>query len=312
MKHNLARGAGLLVTATFFIALVNALQKFTGARVPILEVLFFRNLLSLPAILAIAVRAKAPVRTQRFGGHVIRAVVGLTSMVMIMVAVTRLPLAEQQVFSYTQPFFLTLMAFPLLGERPARGDWAAVVVGFLGVVVVASGKAGGHVGAAVPVWVYAVALGQGAVGALTVMQIRQLLKTESSATIAFWQAILMSLFTALPLPFIWITPAGGDAIWLVAIGVLAGLAQVVQTEAFASARVSSIGPFAYSGLLWAIPIGWFVFHDAPGASTLLGGALIVGSGVWMLRHDHAAQNRANLQEAKVHLSQAKVTPTHGA
>jgi drug/metabolite transporter (DMT)-like permease len=169
-------------------------------------VLFFRNLFSLPAIMAIAARSKAPVRTKRLGGHVIRAAVGLTSMIMIMVAITRLPLAEQQVFSYTQPFFLTLMAIPLLGEKPSGGDWIAVAVGFAGVIVVASGKANGHAGAAVPAWVYAVAPGQGAVGALTVMQIRQLLKTESSATIAFWQAILMSLFTALPCPLSGIHP----------------------------------------------------------------------------------------------------------
>jgi drug/metabolite transporter (DMT)-like permease len=296
MKHNLVRGATLLMTATFLTALVNALQKFTGARVPIFEVLFFRNAFSLPAILVIAQGGKAPIRTARIGGHIIRSAVGLTSMVMIMLAVTRLPLAEQQVFSYTQPFFLTIMAYPLLGERPGRGDWVAVAVGFLGVLVVASGKITGHGGVSMPLWVYGVALGQGAVGALTVMQIRQLLKTESSATIAFWQAILMSLFTVLALPFVWETPSRADTLWMVVIGLLAGVAQVVQTAAYGSAKVSSIGPFAYSGLLWAIPIGWFTFHNAPGLATLAGGALIVGSGVWMLRHDRQRQDKARAQE----------------
>ncbi|MFT8720000.1 DMT family transporter [Acetobacter sp.] len=286
MKHDLKRGALLLVSATFFIALLNALQKLTGSTLPALEIIFFRNLFSLPFVLLIASRTKIVLRTEHFKGHLLRSVVGLISMIMVVISVTRLPLAEQQVLSYTQPLFLVLLSIPLLHEKPSLQRWIAVCIGFSGVVVVALGKGLLHGSAtAVPTWAYFIALAQGAVGALTTMQIRQLSATESSTTISLWQAILMTVMTAAPLPFIWTTPHMVDAICLVAVGAFAGISQVLQTEAFASAQVSAIGPFAYSGLLWAAIIGWLGFKEVPGVAMLVGGVLIIGSGVWMLRHD---------------------------
>ncbi|RFD19596.1 DMT family transporter [Komagataeibacter melaceti] len=296
MKHDLKRGALLLASATFFTAALNALQKLTGSTLPALEIIFFRNLFSLPFVLLIAARTTIVLRTHHFGGHLLRSVVGLVSMIMVVITVTRLPLAEQQVLSYTQPLFLVLLSIPLLHEKPSLQRWIAVSIGFSGVVVVAMGKGLLH-GAAGTVahWAYFVALAQGAVGALTTMQIRQLSATEASTTIALWQAILMTVMTALPLPFIWTTPSMTDAACLVAVGAFAGIAQVLQTEAFASAQVSAIGPFAYSGLLWAGLIGWFGFGEVPGVAMVLGGLLIIGSGVWMLRHDRPAQKQAAVE-----------------
>lgn len=219
-----------------------------------------------------------------------RSVIGLISMIMVVVSVTRLPLAEQQVLSYTQPLFLVILSIPLLHERPSLQRWIAVCIGFSGVVVVALGKGLLHgSAAAVPTWAYLVALAQGAVGALTTMQIRQLSATEASTTISLWQAILMTVMTAAPLPFIWTTPHMADALCLVSVGAFAGIAQVLQTEAFASAQVSAIGPFAYSGLLWAALIGWFGFQEIPGLAMLAGGLLIIGSGVWMLRGERPSK-----------------------
>lgn len=298
MKHDLERGAMLLVSATFFTALLNALQKLTGSSLPALEIIFFRNLFSLPFVLLIASRTQIVLRTHHFRGHVLRSVIGLISMIMVVISITRLPLAEQQVLSYTQPLFLVLLSVPLLHEKPSLQRWIAVSIGFSGVVVVALGKGllHGSVGS-VPSWAYFVALAQGAVGALTTMQIRQLSATETSTTIALWQAILMTVMTALPLPFIWTTPHLRDAICLVAVGAFAGIAQVLQTEAYASAQVSAIGPFAYSGLLWAAIIGWLGFQEIPGLAMLAGGLLIIGSGVWMLRHDRPAKRGVRKAEA---------------
>ncbi|WP_323989794.1 DMT family transporter [Nguyenibacter sp. L1] len=292
MKHDLKRGAFLLIAATLFTAMLNALQKVTGARLSVFEIIFFRNLLSLPFVMLIAARTGMTLRTSHFGGHLMRSAVGLTSMIMVVVTVTRLPLADQQVLSYTQPLFLVLLSIPLLHENPSRHRWIAVSIGFSGVVVVALGKGLLQPGpASVPGWAYAVALAQGAVGALTTMQIRQLSATESSTTIALWQAVLMTIATAIPLPFVWTTPRMDDALCLVAVGAFAGIAQILQTEAFASAQVSAIGPFAYSGLLWAALIGWFGFAEVPGIGMLSGALLIVGSGLWMLRHDRPKRRK---------------------
>ncbi|MFT8898225.1 MAG: DMT family transporter [Acetobacter sp.] len=306
MKHDLQRGAMLLVSATFFTALLNALQKLTGSTLPALEIIFFRNLFSLPFVLIIASRSTIVLRTRNFKGHVLRSVIGLISMIMVVVSVTRLPLAEQQVLSYTQPLFLVILSIPLLHERPSLQRWIAVCIGFSGVVVVALGKGLLHgSAAAVPTWAYLVALAQGAVGALTTMQIRQLSATEASTTISLWQAILMTVMTAAPLPFIWTTPHMADALCLVAVGAFAGIAQVLQTEAFASAQVSAIGPFAYSGLLWAALIGWFGFQEIPGLAMLAGGLLIIGSGVWMLRGERPSKAPVATEDVMTTVDEAR-------
>ncbi|MBS1038781.1 DMT family transporter [Gluconobacter cerinus] len=295
MKHDLKRGALLLASATFFVAALNALQKLTGTRLPALEIIFFRNLFSLPFVLLIAFRTGIVLRTHHFSGHLTRSVVGLISMIMIVITVTRLPLAEQQVLSYTQPLFLVLLSIPLLGERPSLQRWIAVLIGFSGVVVVALGKGLLNTNAtSVSTIIYLLALAQGAVGALTTMQIRQLSATEASTTISLWQAILMTLMTAAPLPFIWVTPGWQDGLYLVVVGAFAGIAQVLQTEAFASAQVSAIGPFAYTGLLWAALIGWLGFGEIPSSAMAAGAVLIIGSGVWMLRHDRATKARSTV------------------
>ena len=281
MRHDLRRGALLIVAAGLIWQLMNALVKQLGSTIPVPELMFFRNLFSLPMVLLIASRGTITLRTRRFGGHVIRASTGLMAMSLSFLAVSVLPLAEQQVLGYTQPLFITILAIPFLGEQPDRRRWLAVLVGFLGVVTVALGQ-GGLGGGSAPGWAYVAAVTQGLVSALTTLQIRQLSATESSSTITLWQAILMTGIMTCALPFVWVTPTWGQFGLLVLLGTLGGLAQVLQTEAFASAQVSALGPYTYCGLIWATIIGWTVFGDAPSLVMILGALLIVGAGLAIL------------------------------
>ncbi|MDT8354222.1 DMT family transporter [Roseomonas mucosa] len=300
MRHDLRRGALLIVAAGLIWQLMNTLVKQLGSTIPVPELMFFRNLFSLPMVLLIASRGTITLRTRRFGGHVVRASTGLVAMSLSFLAVSVLPLAEQQVLGYTQPLFITILAIPFLGEQPDRRRWLAVLVGFLGVVTVALGQ-GGLGGGSAPGWAYVAAVTQGLVSALTTLQIRQLSATESSSTITLWQAILMTGIMTCALPFVWVTPTWGQFGLLVLLGTLGGLAQVLQTEAFASAQVSALGPYTYCGLIWATIIGWTVFGDAPSLVMILGALLIVGAGLAILpgraRPGPVAEPRAKPSEA---------------
>ena len=300
MRHDLRRGALLIVSAGLIWQLMNALVKQLGTTIPVPELMFFRNLFSLPMVLLIASRGTITLRTRRFGGHVVRASTGLVAMSLSFLAVSVLPLAEQQVLGYTQPLFITILAIPFLGEQPDRRRWLAVLVGFLGVVTVALGQ-GGMGGGSASGWAYAAAVTQGLISALTTLQIRQLSATESSSTITLWQAILMTGIMTCALPFVWVTPTWGQFGLLVLLGTLGGLAQVLQTEAFASAQVSALGPYTYCGLIWATIIGWTVFGDAPSLVMILGALLIVGAGLAILpgraRPGPVAEPRAKPSEA---------------
>jgi drug/metabolite transporter (DMT)-like permease len=292
LRHDMRRGALLMLGATASFALMGVFVKMLSARYSFLELMFFRNALSLPIVLAAGLRSGALLRTRRFGGHVVRAVSGLLGMGCAFFALALLPLAEQTALNYTQPLFIILLAIPWLGERPGPARWAAVLIGFLGVLVIAAGQGAGGAGLSRDLVLgCAVGAAGGFFGALSTMLVRQLSATEASTTIVLWQALLMAAMTALALPFVWITPSPGDLGLLVLVGLIGGIGQVLNTEAFASAQVSSLGPYTYTGLLWAALLGWAVWDEAPGIAMLAGSALIVGAGFVVLRSEYRRKAR---------------------
>ncbi|WP_159351510.1 DMT family transporter [Roseomonas harenae] len=292
LRHDLRRGALLMLGATACFALMGAFVKELSTRYTFLELMFFRNAFSLPIVLAAGLRMGALLRTRRLGGHAVRATSGLMGMGCAFFSLSLVPLADQTALNYTQPLFIILLAIPWLGERPGAARWAAVGIGFLGVVVVAAGQgAGGGAVTGGLVLGYSIAALGGFFGALSTMLVRQLSATEPSTTIVLWQALLMTGLTGLALPFVWITPSLGDLGLLVLMGLIGGVGQVLNTEAFASAQVSSLGPYTYTGLLWAGLLGWLVWGEMPGVAMLAGSALIVGAGFIVLRSEFRRRAR---------------------
>ncbi|MCQ4158490.1 DMT family transporter [Roseomonas sp. GC11] len=292
-RHDLKRGALLMLAATALFALMSALVKLLGSRIPFAELVFFRNAFALPVVVAIALRRHATLYTRRFPGHLARACTGLSAMSCSFYALTVLPLAEQTALSYCTPLFVIILSIPFLGERPGPHRWAAVVVGFLGILVIALGQGafgGGHpvaegVTQAMVTLGFAAAALNGLFSGMTTMLVRQLSDTEASATIVLWQSLLMSSLSFIALPFLWVTPTLGEWPLLLAIGLIGGFAQVLLTEAYASAQVSSLGPYSYTALIWAMMIGWLVWGDVPTLAMLAGAALIVGAGLYVLHHE---------------------------
>ena len=299
LRHDMKRGALMMLGATALFALMSALVKELGSHIPFPELMFFRNAFALPVVLAIGLRRHVTLQTRRFSGHVMRALTGISAMSCSFFALTILPLAEQTALSYTTPIFVIILSIPFLGERPGPHRWAAVLIGFLGIVVIAVGQ--GAFGssralpAGMPDWMMWVALGaaacNGVFSGLTTMLVRQLSDTESSATIVLWQSLLMTGFSLLALPFVWVTPSLWQLVLLLGIGLLGGLAQVLLTEAYASAQVSSLGPYSYIALIWAIVIGWIVWGEAPSLTMLAGAGLIIFAGLYILHREMRRRGR---------------------
>ncbi|MFC3126762.1 DMT family transporter [Pseudoroseomonas globiformis] len=298
LRHDLRRGALMMLGATALFSVMGALVKALGDSIPFPELMFFRNLLALPVVALIGLRRHVDLRTQRFGGHVVRALAGIGAMGCSFFAITVLPLAEQTALNYSQPLFVTLLAIPFLGERPGVHRWGAVLAGFLGIVVIAVGQGaftshGGPPGQAE--WLgwagFAAAAAGGLFAALTTLLVRQLSATETTAAIVLWQSILMTAMSALALPFIWVTPSLEQWVLLLGIGLFGGLAQVMLTEAYASAQVSALGPYSYSALIWAMLLGALFWGDRPTPTMLLGSAMIVAAGLYILHRELRRRGR---------------------
>lgn len=297
LRHDARRGALLMLASTALFTMMSAVVKLVGERIPFFEIMFFRSILALPVVFLIVLRmgGGAPnLATQRFPQHVMRAMTGTAAMSCSFFALTVLPLAEQTALTFTTPLFVTLLAIPLLGEKVGIHRFSAVALGFVGILVIALGK-GAFMGPMEP-WIIfgmVVAVMHGVFSAATTLLVRSLSATERSTTIVLWQSLLMTGFTALTLPFVWVTPSGHEWLQLLAIGLVGGVAQVMLTEAFASAQVSSLGAYSYTGILWAVLLGWIFFGETPGIATFIGSGLIVLAALYIMRREaiRAAQKR---------------------
>ena len=293
LRHDARRGALLMLAATALFTLMGAVVKLVADRIPFFEIMFFRCLLAVPVVLLLMLRmgGGASLATRRLPQHVLRAATGTAAMSCSFFALTVLPLAEQTALTFTTPIFVTLLAIPFLGEKVGIHRFSAVGLGFVGILVIALGK-GAFLGPA-DAWIIfgmVVAVAHGMFSAATTLLVRSLSATERSGTIVLWQSLLMTAFTACTLPFVWITPTGPEFLLLLVIGVMGGVAQVLLTEAFASAQVSSLGAYSYTGILWAVLLGWIFFGERPGMATFIGSGLIVLAALYIMRREMIRAN----------------------
>jgi drug/metabolite transporter (DMT)-like permease len=277
----------MLGACALFAAMGAGVKTLSGTS-PFPELMFFRCALAMPVVGAIAFRAGRwdLLRTKRFGGHFYRACTGMLAMSCSFYALGLLPLAEHTALTNATPLFVTMLSIPFLGEQVGAHRWSAVVVGFIGIMVIALGQGAFQGGAGELAMAGVVAaVAQSLFSGVTTMLVRGLSETESSTTIVMWQSLLMTALTGLVLPFVWVTPSMDQLALLVLIGLLGGMGQVLLTEAWASAQVSAIAPLSYSGIAWAALLGWIVFGDLPSAWTLLGAGLIVAASLYIMHRE---------------------------
>ncbi|CAO3432298.1 DMT family transporter [Azospirillum doebereinerae] len=267
----------MLVSVLFF-AVMNALAKLLAQDYPLAEVAFFRSAFALipaAAMLALGGGVKA-LRTEHLFGHFWRAVIGLTSMILLFLSYHLMPLADAVALSFSAPLFLTMLSVPILGERVGPYRWGAVAVGFVGVlIIVQPGSAMFNTGALVGV-------GAAVSYSFAMIAIRQLGRTEATVTTVFYFTVFSTLLSALALPFTWVTPSLHGFGLMALMGLVGGGAQYFLTRAYVLAPAVVVSPFNYAGILWATLFGWLLWGDRPGVPVLVGAAIVIASGLMIL------------------------------
>lgn len=277
-RDNPKLGICMIILSTILFSVLWALVKMLSERYPVDEVTFFRSALAfIPIGIMVAASGGWPLlRTQRLTGHIWRSVLGVVSMVLGFLSYHLMPLADAVALSFTSPLLVTALSVPLLGEKVGIHRWSAVVVGFLGVLlIVQPGGAMFNLGALA-------ALGAAITTAFTQVTIRQLNRTDKPLTIVFYFTLFSTILTAVPLPFIWVAPTVEDWGLLLAMGVTGGTGQYFMTHAFGLAKAAVISPFNYIGLLWAAVFGWVIWGDIPAVHVFTGSAVVVASGLFIL------------------------------
>ncbi len=278
-------GIALKVLSALLFTVMSALIKLVGDIFPLGEIVFARSFFAIvpvAAMLAARRELHLAVRTTRPGSHLLRAVSGVASMFASFAALTFLPLPDVTAIGYASPLFTVVLAVLLLKERVRVYRWTAVGIGLVGVLIVLwphLGRSGaqGHGGAGA-----VLALLAAAGAALAMVQVRRLTATEHTSTIVFYFSAGSACIGLATLPFGWTVPTPGQAVLLVAIGLLGGVAQLILTESYRHADASLIAPFEYTTILWATLLGYAMFGDVPSPSVALGAGIVVAAGIFVI------------------------------
>ncbi len=267
-----------MVLGVGLFAVMDAMVKWLGESYPTIQLIFFRSFFAfIPLGFIILRRGFADaLRVRDPGGHFLRCVVGLIALFSFFYAFTHMPLADAVAITFAAPVFVTAVSVPLLGEKVGARRWSAVLVGFVGVLIMVQPSAGLFDSVAV------VPLFGTVFYALAMIFIRKLSKTETSTSIVFYFTLTCTLVSAAFLPFVWVTPSFADFFWLVGIGLVGGLAQITMTLAFRNADVALIMPFEYTAMVWAALLGFFIWGEVPGLNIWVGVTIVMASGLYIL------------------------------
>ena len=273
-----ARGVACMLASVFILTLSDVLTKWLTAGYPPGQLICLRSLAAMLLVLAWSTprRRWTGLRIRNPGAHLVRGVFACAGSFMFVLGIAHVPLANAMSIGFAGPLLITAMAGPMLGEHVGWRRWAAVVVGFGGVLVILRPGAEGYH------WAALVLLAGVVFGALRDVVTRHISATESSSSLLLSTSACMAAFGAISVVQGWNLPGPGDGALLVLSGLLIGTGHYLQIEAFRNAEAGTVVPFRYTALLWATLLGWLVFGDVPGAATLSGAALVVASGLFTL------------------------------
>ncbi len=290
---NALKGIGMKIASVAIFVAMSACIKGAG-ELPPGQVVFFRSFFALiPIMLFLAVRGRlaGAVRTTRPLNHIARGVVGVTAMGLGFFALGLLPLPEAITLNYAQPLLIVMFSALFMGEVVRAYRWSAVVIGFIGVFIIVWPKftllAGGDaLGNREAIGVTA-ALIAAALSAVALLLVRNLVDTEKTATIVMWFSLTATVAGLLTLPFGWQALDAWQAALLVASGLCGGVAQLLMTESYRHAEVSTVAPFEYTSMIIGIVVGYLAFGDVPTAHMLVGGVIVIGSGLFIILRERA-------------------------
>lgn len=279
-----------MLGSTLLAAVMNSAARHVTETVHPFELVFFRNLFSLIFILPILWRIGfVALRTNRLWMHTGRASLNVVNMMLWFTAISLAPLAEVVALGFTAPIFATILGVLIVKEVVGVRRWSAIIVGFIGAVVVLQPGFD------------TVQTGHGLVLLATMMWasilliIKSLSRTDSSITIVAYMSILMTPLSLIPALFVWVWPTWNELAWLALIGVCGGAAQYLLAQSFHEADISVVMPFDFAKLVWIALIAYIAFAEVPTWTTWLGGAIIFASGLYIARRE-SISNREKREE----------------
>ena len=270
------RGIAFVFTSTIGRGAVQGMVRHAVADIHPFEVAFFRNFFGLIVLAPWFLRhGLAPLRTKRLGLHLLRVSISVFAVLATFYAISITPLALVAALSFMAPIFATILVSLILGEHAGIRRWLAILFGFAGaLVILRPGFAAIQPGALL-------VLGASLISGFSVTLIKVLGRTESSITITSYMVVLMGPLTLPVAIWFWEWPTPHLLIWLISIGVVATLSQLIFTQGVKEAEVAVVAPLHFFRLLWAAIIGYVFFAEVPDIFTWIGGTMNFSSVIYI-------------------------------
>lgn len=281
------KAAFLMLGASLFFGLMAVSIRLASEHLHAFEIAFFRNFFGLIAALPLLLHhGPGLLRTSRLSKYFVRCVIGILSMLASFWAISQLPLAEAVSLAFSTPIFVTIAAVLLLGEVVRGRRWAAVVLGFIGVlIIVRPGAASFQLGSLA-------AVSAAVLSAIVAIQIKQLSRTEPADAIVLYTTLLWVPMSLLPALFVWEWPQGIAWLWIMAAGVLGTGGHMLWTRALKLGDVSALTPISFSQLPIVVLAGWLLFGETLDRWTFVGAAIILGSNAYIAHREAVLSRRA--------------------
>ncbi len=278
----LVAGILLMLAGDFVFALLDALAKSLATSFPIGQVVLVRSLASLVFLSPLIARQGVATlfRLDRPGVQIMRVLAITVDVFFFYLAVVRLPLADVMSFYMAGPIYVAALSHFMLGERVGWRRWIAILVGFVGVLIILRPTSGvlsyGSLYALV-----------GSFGFAFAIIFSRMLRGTSDAVLVTWQTIGSGIVAAVLSIGHWMPAAPVDYSLMVLLGFVSCVAHMLITRALKLAPASTLAPLHYTLLLWAVVFGWVFFGDVPGPRILIGAAVIVFAGLFIFHRQKA-------------------------
>lgn len=288
---NLRSILAMLVAVGFF-SLMDAVLKTLGSSYPAMQVAALRGLSAMPLVCAYVLwRRQARGLLQiRWRLHLLRGVMSVGMLSLFTFALSELPLTEAYTIFFVAPLLITMLSIPVLKEKVRALHWVAIAVGFGGVLIAMRPQGTGFfsLGALA-------VLGAAALYATSAVTARVLSRTDSSVQVVFWTTAMLSVGAGVLAWPQWVSVRPDHWSLIAALAVTGFLGGLAITEAFQSGKASAVAPFEYTALAWGVGLDWALWRTVPDNTTLVGAAVIVASGIYLIRHESSRKTQVDVQ-----------------
>lgn len=275
--------------STVVVVAMHFSVRVVSAELHPFQIAFFRNIFGLAFLVPFLVGPGfAQMRTKRLGRHALRGIINFGAMLLFFSALATAPLAKVTALGFTAPIFTSILSVIILNEQVRARRWIAIGVGFIGMLIILRpGLITLDTGSLF-------AVGSALLWSIAMIFVKTLSRTDSSIAIVAWMGIFLSVFSIGPAIWVWRDPSLWAWGWLICIGLLGSLAQVAISQSLKETDPTAVMPFDFLKLVWAIPLAAWFFGEIPDRFTLLGAAIIFGSGMYLVhRERHITQRDAN-------------------